>query len=102
MSEKHTPLPWKYHDDSDGTEAKPLITFDDHEIGETAVVIGTTFLREEDGPYIALACNCHDELLEAARYALGKLESLCKRKVTEPGIAEESLRAAIAKAEGTT
>jgi hypothetical protein len=45
-----------------------------------------------------MLCESAPDLLAACRYALAKLDTLCRNRKTAPGIAEESLRAAIAKA----
>ena len=89
MSEtKHTPGPWKYHDDADGEESNPLITFDHPELGPTPVVVGTCYWEKADGPLLAAAPN----LLET-------LEKIAKMKTLgQMSIAPEIAKTALAKA----
>jgi hypothetical protein len=49
-----------------------------------------------DDEQLAAVTAQRDRLAEAARYALGKLEALCRTGATQPGLAEEQLRAALA------
>lgn len=60
------------------------------------------FISTPTGPVHALDCELgralltHDRLAEAARYAIWKLEALCRAGKTQPGMAEKLLRECLA------
>ena len=89
----HTKTPWHVGYIGEDEFRREVIFDENH--GQVAEV-----LEKANAAFICRAANCHDQLVEAASYAIGKLNALIRRGVTEEGIAEESLRAALANAEG--
>ena len=71
MTEKHTPVPWTYRFRSQGTTIEPL-----NGAKILAVVWSTRGLGDVDANvrFIVQACNAHDELVAACKYAHKRLD----------------------------
>jgi len=84
---KHTPIPWEarkgdtFHEDRPWGVVKALtleqcreIDGDEAEVGSRTTVIaelcGPADIAEADAKFIVLACNCHEDLLEACEAML--------------------------------
>jgi len=97
--DKHTPTPWKLSlPDGDSRFVASI------QIGDKSLNDREQVLSNADAAFIVRAVNAHQELLDAAKEALEKLELIDQINFDEtgeemPSPETEQLRQAIAKAE---
>lgn len=106
-TKKHTLVPWVVHIIKDGGEWEYQIrTAAPHNpaggLGKhIATVNGLMQAKGEDNAaFIVLACNAHDDLLEACKAVLARLDLEPDGAIFPCSAQREMLRAAITKAQG--
>lgn len=64
---KHTTLPWEYFGNAEAWGIRNSIT-----LKPILIAKGDIRTNEANAEFIVRACNCHEELVEAAHHAFGR------------------------------